>query len=99
MYSTISKKCYHFIVVHNITVLEKISYCAFRHAIPSKRPQFGQITQLLTSNRNYLLGWSDKDKESCGEGALKLGGHLECATELYIDLQLIYTNKRLSIYI
>ena len=57
---------------------------------PKSRPQFGQITQLLAGNHNYVLGWSDEDKQYGGEEAMKLGGHLECANNLYYDLQMKY---------
>ncbi|XP_065899211.1 uncharacterized protein [Dysidea avara] len=57
---------------------------------PKSRPQFGQITQLLAGNHNYVLGWSDEDKQYGGEEAMKLGGRLECTNNLYDDLQLLY---------
>ncbi|XP_065899226.1 uncharacterized protein [Dysidea avara] len=61
---------------------------------PKSRPQFGQITQLLTGNYSYVLGWSDEDKQYGGEDAMKLGGHLECANNLYYDLQMKYKELR-----
>ncbi|XP_065899234.1 uncharacterized protein [Dysidea avara] len=57
---------------------------------PKPRPEFGQITQLLAGNHNYVLGWSDEDKQYGGEEAMKLGGHLESANNLYYDLQMTY---------
>ncbi|XP_065899217.1 uncharacterized protein [Dysidea avara] len=60
---------------------------------PKSRPQFGQITQLLSGNHNYLLGWSDEDKQYGGEEAMKLGGRAECTNDLYYDLQLQYNRK------
>ena len=62
----------------------------FRHPDPRSRPQFGQITRLLTDNSGYLLGWSDEDKQIGGEDAMKLGAPLESAYNLYYDLQLQY---------
>ena len=61
-----------------------------RNPEPKPRPEFGQITQLLAGNHNYLLGWSDEDKKYGGEDAMKLGGHLESANSLYYDLQMTY---------
>ncbi|XP_065899233.1 uncharacterized protein [Dysidea avara] len=57
---------------------------------PKPRPEFGQITQLLAGNHSYVLGWSDEDKQYGGEDAIKLGGHLESANNLYYDLQMTY---------
>ncbi|XP_065906945.1 uncharacterized protein [Dysidea avara] len=57
---------------------------------PLLRPQFGQITKLLAGNHSYLLGWSDEDKKYGGEDAMKLGSRLECANNLYYDLQMKY---------
>ena len=57
---------------------------------PRSRPQFGQISKLLSGNTRYLLSWSDEDKKFCGEDAMKLGAPLECAYNLYYDLQLQY---------
>jgi len=64
--------------------------CFYRHPDPRSRPQFGQITKLLASNGNYLLGWSDKDKQVAGEDGIKLGAPLGVAKNLYPDLQCIY---------
>ena len=61
-----------------------------RHPDPRSRPQFGQITRLLSCNSGYLLGWSDEDKQNGGKGAMKLGAPLESAINLYRDLQLMY---------
>jgi len=63
---------------------------AHRNPEPKSRPQFQQITQLLASNRNYLLSWSDEDREIAGEEASKLGAPLESANDLYFDLQTTY---------
>ena len=57
-----------------------------RNPDPRSRLQFGQITKLLTGNGNYLLGWSDEDKQVAGEDDMKLGAPLECANNLYYDL-------------
>ena len=61
-----------------------------RHPDPRSRPQFGQITKLLSCNSGYLLGWSDEDKQTGGEGAMKLGAPLESAINLYCHLQIMY---------
>ncbi|XP_065899772.1 uncharacterized protein [Dysidea avara] len=60
------------------------------HPDPRSRPQFGQITKLLAGNGNYLLGWSDEDKQVASEDGIKLGAPLECAKDLYNDLQYKY---------
>ena len=66
-------------------------YCFLcRHPDPRSRPQFGQITKLLAGNGNYLLGWSDEDKQVASEDGIKLGAPLECAKDLYNDLQYKY---------
>ena len=62
----------------------------FRNPEPRSRPQFGQISKLLSGNTRYLLGWSDEDKQFGGDDALKLGAPLESAYNLYYDLQLQY---------
>ncbi|XP_065899783.1 uncharacterized protein [Dysidea avara] len=66
------------------------------HPDPRSRPQFGQITKLLAGNGNYLLGWSDEDKQVAGEDGMKLGAPLECAKNSYYDLQTIY-NQNVSL--
>ena len=66
----------------------------YRHPDPRSRPQFGQITKLLSGNSGYLLGWSDEDKQIGGEDAMKLGAPLECAYNLYSELQQIYKPKK-----
>jgi len=71
----------------------------FRNPEPKLRPQFGQITQLLASNHNYLLGWSDEDKQHGGEDAMKLGGCLQSANNLYDDLQLLYARMECANYL
>ena len=68
-------------------------YCLFRNPDPKSRPQFGQITKLLFGSSEYLLGWSDEDKQVVGEDAMKLGAPLESASNLYIDLQQQYLSK------
>ena len=62
-----------------------------RHPDPRSRPLFGQITKLLAGNVNYLLGWSDEDKQVAGEGGMKLGAPLECSKSLYPDLRCTYS--------
>ena len=66
----------------------------YRHPDPRSRPQFGQITKLLTGNSGYLLGWSDEDKQIGGEDATKLGAPLESAYNLYLKLQQTYKHKK-----
>ena len=61
-----------------------------RHPDPRSRPQFGQITNLLSGSSGYLLGWSDKDKQIGSEDAAKLGAPLESGYYLYSDLQQKY---------
>ena len=60
---------------------------------PKSRLQFQQIIELLSNNRNYLLGWSDEDRKIAGEGAAKLGAALESANNLYYDLQTTYRHN------
>ena len=64
-----------------------------RHPDPRSRPQFGQITKLLAGNGNYLVGWSDEDKQVAGEDGVKLGAPLEATKNLYYDLQLKYRQQ------
>ena len=66
----------------------------YRHPNPRSRPQFGQITKLLSGNSGHLLSWSDKDKSIDGEGAAKLGAPLESAYNLHLDLQQAYQPKK-----
>ena len=68
-----------------------IAFC--RHPDPRSRPQFGQITKLLSGNTGCLLGWSDKDKQTGDVDATKLGAPLESAYKLYSDLQQMYRPK------
>jgi len=62
----------------------------FRHPDPRSRPQFGQISRLLAGNGNYLLGWSDEDKQVAGKDGMKLGAPLEFGNNLYLNLQQLY---------
>ncbi|XP_065899401.1 uncharacterized protein [Dysidea avara] len=59
---------------------------------PRSRPQFAQITKLLAGSGTYgyLLGWSDEDRQTGGEDAMKLGAPLESTKNLYNDLQHTY---------
>ena len=66
---------------------------SYRHPNPKFRPQFGQIAKVLTTNGNYLLGWSEEDKQTAGKDALKLGAPLECGHKLFINLQQTYKSK------
>jgi len=68
----------------------------YRHPDPRSRPQFGQITKLLCGNSGYLLGWSDKDKQTGGKNATKLGASLESTYNLYSDLQQTYQSKKFN---
>ena len=67
----------------------------YRNPDPRSRPQFGQIPKLLSGSSEYLLGWSDEDKQIGGEDATKLGATLESASNLYSDLQQSYQPKKL----
>ena len=80
-----------------INVCRLVIYCIvfYRHPDPTSRPQFGQITKVLSGSSGYLLGWSDKDKQIGGEDATKLGAPLESAYNLYSDLQWSYQLKKL----
>ena len=71
-------------------------YCFHRHPDPRSRPQFGQITKLLSGNGGHLLGWSDEDKQIGGEDATKLGAPLESAYNLYLDLQQTYQQHKIK---
>ena len=63
-----------------------------RNPEPRSRPQFAQITKLLAGSGTYgyLLGWSDEDRQTGGEDAMKLGAPLESTKNLYNDLQHTY---------
>ena len=65
----------------------------YRNPDARSRPQFGQLTKLLFGGSEYLLGWSDEDKQSASEDAIKLGAPLESASCLYLDLQQQYLPK------
>ena len=65
----------------------------YRHPDPRSRPQFGQITKLLSGSSGYLLSWSDKDKQIGGVDATMLGAPLESAYKLYSNLQKSYWLK------
>ena len=88
-------KCWY--AIHHIFAINcalAIFYIVFyRHPDPRSRPQFGQVTKLLSGNSGYLLGWSDKDKQIGGEDAMKLGAPLESAYNLYSELQQKYQPK------
>ena len=78
-------------------VCKLVIYCLvfYRHPDPRSRPQFGQITKLLSGSSGHLLGWSDEDKQIVGEDAAKLGAPLESTYHLYTDLQQSYHLKKL----
>ena len=85
-------KCWYVEEIHisiNLSILF-IGILISRHPDPRSRPQFGHITKLLAGNGNYLLGWSDEDKQVAGEDGMKLGAPLECTFNLYYDLQCQY---------
>ena len=66
----------------------------YRHPDPRSRPQFGQITKIMSGNSKNLLGWSDEDKQIAGgEDATKLGAPLDSACNLYSNLQKTYWPK------
>jgi len=65
----------------------------YRHPNPKFRPQFGQISKVVSTNVKYLLGWSEKDRQSSGQEAMKLGAPLKCGYSLYVNLQQTYKNK------
>ena len=60
-----------------------------RNPEPRSRPQFGQISKLLDNNSQYLLSWSDQQYNE--EGVLKLGFPLEASSDLFNDLQTMYS--------
>jgi len=72
--------------------MNAVYYFFCRYPDPRSRPQFGQITKLLAGNANYLL---DEDKQVAGEDGTKLGSPLECAKNLYSDLQFEYRRQSL----
>ena len=61
-----------------------------RNPDPKLRPLFGQVAEVLASDSECLLGWSDEDKQMGGENAMKLGAPLENGNNLYYDLQMQY---------
>ena len=65
-------------------------FAHYRNPDPKSRPQFGQIVDILAGNSEYLMGWSDEDKQICSKETMTLGAPLEAATNLYYDLQLKY---------
>ena len=76
-------------------IISNVYIChIYRHPDPRSRPQFGQITKLLAGNGNYLLGWSDEDKQVAGEDGMKLGAPLESACNLYSKLQTVYCQNK-----
>lgn len=92
-------KCWYassvmFLCNYALTIIIHIVF--YRHPDPRSRPQFGQITKLLSGNSRYLLGWSDKDKQVGGRDATKLGAPLESTYNLYSDLQQTYQPKKFN---
>ena len=81
-----------------LVVANSYSYIATNYLIsithrnpdPRSRPQFGQTVNILAGNSEYLLGWSDEDKQTYGREAMTFGAPLEAANDLYYDLQLTY---------
>jgi len=67
-----------------------VCFCYLRNPDPRSRPQFGQINKLLARDVRNLLAWSDEDKQTGGEDAMKIGAPLKSANNLYSDLQLMY---------
>ena len=65
-----------------------------RNPDPRSRPQFGQIVNILAGNSEYLLGWSDEDKQICSKEAMTLGAPLESVKDLYYDLQSTYVHTQ-----
>ena len=49
---------------------------------------------VLAGSTEYLLGWSDEDKQACSKEAMTLGAPLETAKDLYYDLQLTYRHTQ-----
>jgi len=47
----------------------------------------------LAKDARCLLAWSDEDKQTGGEDAMKIGAPLQSANNLYSDLQLVYKQK------
>ena len=84
--------CYCELPCNKATVL--LSAC--RHPDPRSRPQFVQITKLLSGNSGHLLGWSDKDKQIGDKDTTKLGAPLESTYTLYSDLQQTYQSKKFN---
>jgi len=64
-----------------------------RHPNPKLRPQFGQIVKVLSTIGKYLLGWSEEDKQTVGEDAMKLGVSLDNGYNLFVNLQQMYKSK------
>ena len=69
-------------------------YNICRNPDPRSRPQFGQLVSVLAGNSEYLLGWSDEDKQSCSKDAMALTAPLETANDLYYDLQSTYMHTQ-----
>jgi len=63
-----------------------------RNPDPRSRPQFGQVVKILAGDEEYLLGWSEEDKQ-ISENAMKLGAPLNSVNNLYLDLQHNYVKK------
>jgi len=79
------KCCYSFYITYELTF--------YRHPNPKLRPQFGQTVKVLTTNGKYLLGWSEEDKQTAGEDAMKLGASLDNGYNLFVNLQQMYKSK------
>ena len=60
-----------------------------RHPESSERPSFQDVTKQLSVADSKLLQWSEEDKAIDHE-ALKLGGDLLSAQDLYRDLRTKY---------
>ena len=60
-----------------------------RHPESSKRPSFMDLSKKLSLPDSKLLLWSEEDRSVHPE-ADRLGGDLQCAQELYKDLQTKY---------
>ena len=67
-----------------------MAMCMYRSPDPNCRPQFGWIAEVLARDNEELLGWSDDDRQTVGEEAMKLGAPLEHGSNLYYDLQMQY---------
>lgn len=69
-----------------------ISLVVYRHPDPESRPIFALIIRYLKKPDEELLNISEEDRQDAGTKASILGYPLSDGTNLYKELQLVYSN-------